>query len=407
MGVAKASDTSPLGHYEERVWEPRPGAPGGRRNRKAFRYEVFFPVEIAERDFDFRGDVAAIVAEASTALAHLNSQPPKLQSLEALARQLLRAESLASSRIEGLELSHLRLARALHADGAAYDQRAGEVVGNIAATERAIELGAKAGEFAVRDIEEIHATLMRSAIDGRIAGRVRERQNWIGKSVYNPRNADYVPPPPEAVHRLLEDLCRFVERDDLPAVAQAAIAHAQFETIHPFWDGNGRVGRCLIHAVLRRRGAAPRFVPPVSLILAARRQRYIGGLEDYRAGRVDDWVEVFALTMQIATEQADRLADSVAGLQQRWLKRAGNPRADAAAHSIVTLLPAYPVLDVATVERLLGISDVAAGRALNRLEAAGVLTPIGDRRRDRRWECRELSELVTELEADLGSLEGF
>src|SRR5439155_1398021 len=82
---------------------------------------------------------------------------------------------------------------------------------------------------------------------------------------FNPGRADFVPPPPESVPALMDDLCAFVNRADLPAVVQAAVAHAQFETIHPFADGNGRVGRALIHVVLRRRGLAPRYVPPVSL----------------------------------------------------------------------------------------------------------------------------------------------
>jgi Fic family protein len=101
-------------------------------------------------------------------------------------------------------------------------------------------------------------------------GRLRRRQNWIGRPGSTPVNADFVPPRDKQVRPLLKDLCAFIEREDVPILAQAAIAHAQFETIHPFGDGNGRVGRCLIHVVLRRRELAPRYVPPISLILAAR-----------------------------------------------------------------------------------------------------------------------------------------
>jgi Fic family protein len=89
---------------------------------------------------------------------------------------------------------------------------------------------------------------------------------------------DYVPPPPETVAELIEDLCAFANTDDLPAVAQAAITHAQFETIHPFVDGNGRTGRAIIHLVLRRRGLALRVLPPVSLVLATLTKDYVGGL---------------------------------------------------------------------------------------------------------------------------------
>lgn len=320
-----------------------------------------------------------------------------------LARQLLREESLASSRIEGLDVSHQRLARAAHEGVDAHDPTASEVAGNIAAMEAAIRLGSHARPLTVSDLQEIHATLLRFATDHHIAGLIRERQNWIGKSPYNPHNAEYVPPPPERVQPLLEDLCAFVERGDLPALAQAAIAHAQFETIHPFWDGNGRVGRCLIHTLLQRRGLAPRFVPPISLILATRRQLYIGGLVEYRGGRVDEWVEVFALAAHAAADRAEQLAEEIAALQQRWVERAGRPRTDSAAARMIDLLPAHPVIDVPTVVRVLGVSDVAAGNALNRLESAGVLTNLGARKRGRTWECSELFDAVSAFERRLAT----
>lgn len=366
---------------------------------------AFVPARIRDREFDFRGDVATALTEASTALAGLNASPPRLHSLEALARQLLRAESLASSRIEGLELSYSRLARAAYRPvgpaTAGVDARATEVVGNIAAMERAIELASRPATLTVDDIVDIHATLMRFALDRRIAGHIREKQNWVGKRAYSPRDADYVPPPPEHVRPLVEDLCGFVVRDDLPALAQAAIAHAQFETIHPFWDGNGRVGRCLIPAILRRRGASPRFIAPISLVLAVSPRRYIGGLIDYREGRVDDWVEVFALAARTATACADRLADEIAALQRRWLERAGSPRRGSTARRLIEILPAHPVIDVATAQRTLQVSDVAAGRAMNRLSDAGIVSPIGERRRGRVWEAGALFDLVAAVEANL------
>jgi Fic family protein len=125
-------------------------------------------------------------------------------------------------------------------------------------------------------------------------GRLRRRQNWIGRPGSTPVNADFVPPRDKQVRPLLKDLCAFIEREDVPILAQAAIAHAQFETIHPFGDGNGRVGRCLIHVVLRRRELAPRYVPPISLILAARVKQYVGGLILYREGQTNEWTRFFA-----------------------------------------------------------------------------------------------------------------
>lgn len=391
------------GHYEDRIWEARPGAMGGRHNRRAFRYQAFVPAPIADWDIELRADAVAAVAEATSAVAHLNESPPKLESLEALATQLLRAESLASSRIEGLELSHRRLARAAFEGENAHDTRAADVVGNVEAMRRAIELGASANPFTVADIEDIHRALMRFSLDKHIAGVIREKQNWIGRNPHAPRDADFIPPPHEHVRPLLEDLCAFMNREDLPALVQAAVAHAQFETIHPLWDGNGRVGRALVHAVLKRRGLAARYVPPVSVILATQREQYIHGLVDFREGRVDDWVEVFSDATRYAALEAERLADEIAKLQTNWLERLGKPRSDSSAHAIISALPAHSTVDVPTARRIAGVSDVAAGRVLRRMEETGILANLGGRRRGRTWECPELFELVSEFERDLAS----
>ena len=142
----------------------------------------------------------------------------------------------------------------------------------------------------MNDLLDIHRTLLAGTAEERYAGVVRTDQNWIGGRGLSPADATFVPAPEDRVRALLEDLVTFVALDDLPAIAQAAVAHAQFETIHPFGDGNGRAGRCLIHVVLRRRGLTPLFVPPISVVLAATGRRYIAGLVDFREGRVDDWI---------------------------------------------------------------------------------------------------------------------
>jgi Fic family protein len=340
------------------------------------------------------------VTEATTALGRLNESPACLTSLEALASQLLRAESVASSRIEGLELSHRRLARARFWDEA-HDPKAAEVIGNIDAMERAIAIGASAKSFTVANIESIHKSLLRFTLDRGIAGQVRTKQNWIGRNSYSPRNATYIPPPPGYVKTLLDDLCAFMNREDLPGIVQAAIAHGQFETIHPFADGNGRVGRCLIHTVLIRRELAPRYVPPISLILAGRASQYVAGLVDFREGRADEWIELFADATRLAAQEAERLADEIAALEALWVERLGRPRSDSSAYTVLSALPAHPIVDVATVQRVAEISDVAAGRLLNRLEESGIVARVGDQRRGRVWEARELFDLANEFERDL------
>ena len=318
------------------MWPADPGAYGGRRARRPGAYEVFVPDEISERDFALSGAAVASVAEASRALQHLEASPPRVATLGALAQNLLRSESVASSRIEGVHLSHKRLARAAYqAERGQQDRRAAEVLGNVEAMKRAIELGRTGVPLTPADIEDIHRTLLRFTDDADIAGLVREAQNWIGGNDYNPIGATYVPPPDARVRPLLEDLCGFVNRTDVAAIVQAAIAHAQFETIHPFADGNGRVGRALIYTILRRRGETANYIPPISLILAAEPKAYVAGLAAYREGDVSGWLAQFADATARAAGEAERLADAIELLQSSWLDHLGQPRRDAAIRQLI------------------------------------------------------------------------
>jgi Fic family protein len=190
---------------------------------------------------------------------------------EALARLLLREESVASSKIEGLEVGGRRLLRAEAArllGEAPSDVTAAEVLGNVDAMAWAIRGVQESATITLAHLLEVHRRLLTGTRLEAYGGEVRQEHNWIGGSSYNPCSAAFVPPPPEMVPALLHDLVAFCNDDSLPAVAQAALAHAQFEMIHPFVDGNGRTGRALIHLVLRRRGLATRVIVPVSLILA-------------------------------------------------------------------------------------------------------------------------------------------
>ena len=389
----------PLGHTEKRLWPADPGAYGGRKARRPGAYEVFIPDEISGRDFPLDGDAVAAVSEATRALQHLEASPPRIATLGALAQNLLRSESVASSRIEGVHLSHKRLARAAYqAARGQRDPRAAEVLGNVEAMKHAIEIGTAGKPLTTSDIEDTHRTLLRFTEDTDIAGIVRESQNWIGGNDYNPIGAAYVPPPPEYVRPLLDDLCAFATRTDLAPIVQAGIAHAQFESIHPFADGNGRVGRALIYTVLRRRGEIPNYVPPISLILAAEPMGYVGGLTWYREGGVSAWIAQFADATARAATEAERLADEIEQLQSTWLDDLGQPRRDAAVRQLISALPQQPVIDVAVAQALTGKSHVAVGKALQELERAGILHRLNERKWGRVWECDQLLNLVDAFE---------
>jgi len=251
-------------------WTPNVKGPS-RAQRRPCNYEAYIPDRLVGRQITLDGSVAAEVAEAEAAIARLDTEAAALVGTEALARILLWAESVASSKIEGLEIGARRLLRAEAArrlGESVSDVTAAEVLGNIDAMAFAIESVKEGDAVSSGLLLDIHRRLLAGSQLAGEGGRFRNVQNWIGGSDYNPCSAAFVPPPPESVGELMNDLLEFANDDSLPAVAQAAIAHAQFETIHPFIDGNGRTGRALIHVILRRRGLAQRVVAPVSLILA-------------------------------------------------------------------------------------------------------------------------------------------
>jgi Fic family protein len=200
-------------------------------------------------------------------------------------------------------------------------------------------------------------------------------------------------------------LCAFCNREDLPAMIQAAIAHAQFETIHPFHDGNGRVGRAVILAILRRRGSAQLFLPPVSLALAGNADLYVAGLTSWRNGDADDWFRVFIDAVYRAASGAQKFAANVAELQHKWAEQAGNPRRDSGPQRLIDALPSQPLINVKTATQLLAGTEEQARSAILRLEGANVLQRTTVGRRNRAWECRGLFDLLDSFERELGSTE--
>ncbi len=395
-------DSSEQSRWIERIWPADPSATGGHSARQAFTYLAYRPESIADLDLMLPGQFALDVAEAERSLTQLQGDAAFI-GLEALSRQLLRAESVGSSRIEGLALSQRRLARAMF-DPAAADETARAVLGNVRAMELAIDLSSRGERIEVVDLLRIHEALLSETSDRAHAGQIRTSQNWIGGGSTSPRHAEFVPPPPEFVPRLLEDLCVFLNREDLPTVIQAAIAHAQFETIHPFADGNGRVGRALVHVALRKRRLAPRIVPPLSVVLATNAARYVEGLTWYREGKILDWCALFLGTLKTAVTQSGILARRLDELQDWWREASGHPRRDSTAEKLIQLLPARPVLDGKVVAAMVGVSDEAARTALLSLEKAGVLRPVVlGKKRNRAWEAPDVIALLDGFEWDLAT----
>jgi Fic family protein len=401
-----------------RHWPGNPDAPS-RKGRLPCDYEAYAPDYLAGRHIKFDGDVAADVVDAEVAIARLNAEASALADTEALARLLLRAESVASSRIEGLEIGARKLLRAEAANQLGERTRditATEVLGNIDAMNAAIREVGVGDPISLETLLGFHRRLLANTRLAQYAGELREEQNWIGGSDYNPCSAVFVPPPHDLVPDLMADLCSFCNDESLPAVAQAAIAHAQFETIHPFADGNGRTGRGLIHLVLRRRGLVARVLPPISLVLATWANDYVDGLAATRyrgpaTGKaaqegLNVWVGRFAGACQRAVEDAASFERHITEIVGEWRNRLGRARRGSAADLLLRSIAGAPVLTVSAAAELIGRSYPQTNEAIERLESAGVLTQVTVGRRNRAFEAPEIINAFTDLERRLASPDG-
>ena len=305
-------------------------------------------------------------------------------TLEALGVLLLRTESVASSKIENVQASLEDYARALH--GIKTNKSAVSMVAATQALTIMIDDVGRTKRIEIETITSSHATLMADSENEReFAGHLRDVQNWVGGSDYSPRGALYIPPPPETVQGFMDDLIVFSNRDDIPVLAQAAIAHAQFESIHPFTDGNGRIGRALINAILRRRGATSRVVVPLASALVAHRDRYFDLLGDYRDGNPRPMIASFAISSRIAAAESRLTASRLNEIPKEWRDMVGRVRTGSITDKLLMFLLRKPII---SAEELLSIFDAPPSSiytAIDRLQSVGVLRPLTDRKRNQVW----------------------
>ncbi|MFZ6005583.1 MAG: Fic family protein [Actinomycetota bacterium] len=342
------------------------------------RARAFVPARLADRDLTLDARAVADAARAQAAVEHGAETMP--EDFAALARLLLRAEGVASSFIEGVTAPVLDIVLA-EADESGAPSAAAWVAANLAAVTEAIE-GAHAGPVTVDGLCAWHRTLMTgSPTPTQHVGVLRTEQGWIGGT--SPLNAHLVTPPPSEVPALVDDLLAYANSEAVDPVSQAAIAHAQFEIIHPFTDGNGRVGRVFVAWILVRRLSLV-TPPPVSARIAADVGGYGSGLVRFRMGDHNAWIRWFAEAVSGAGRAQQELVASVERLQRDWRDRLGRPRAgarrlrsDAAAWGLLDLLPRHLVLTAPIVANDLGIPLKSASAALDELVAAGVLVEHG------------------------------
>jgi Fic family protein len=372
---------------------------GTREDRTLSEIDASVPPFIADLDYTLPPNLVRPVEEALVAVAGMDAAAA--DSPAEMTRFMVRTESVASSKIERVEASTSDFARAL-AGSRGNDSATSMVAGSQAIASMVDAAGAD-GSIEFNDLLSAHKTLMRDDRDeARYAGQVRTEQNWIGGSDYSPRNALHIPPVPERVDALLADLMAFANRDDVPVLAQAAIAHAQFETIHPFGDGNGRIGRALVSAILRRRGVMRNTIVPIASGLNARRDDYFASLTSYRAGFAAPLVALMALAARVGGEEGRISVERIKRMPAEW-RELVDVRPGSTAARLLEGLYVKPVLTAQNAIATAGTTAPRVYNAMDQLEKAGIVTEITGRKRDRVWAATDVMAELDDLDARISA----
>lgn len=375
-------------------WSPAPEMYSRRAARNTPReYQASVVPFIADEPLELTDETRALVEQATVEIVRFDATDA--HRLIPFTPLLLRSESAASSRIEQLTSSARKVLEA---------EVTGRGKGNaalIAANTRQMEQAVERARASVDGIVDMHRILLaESAPD--IAGKLREQQVWIGGSDFSPSGAVFVPPGAASVEKLMADLGRFMQRTDIPALAHAAVAHAQFETIHPFADGNGRTGRALVHVMLKERCLTTSSALPISAGLLTDSAGYFAALDAYRDGDVDPIVQRFARAAIEAVERGSWLAEELEALRDEW-EETLSARADALAWRVLEVLLQRPVLTTRAVSAEFGVSVETARNALERLEQDGIVVSAQLDKRQRAWRSPDALAVLDEF-AEMGGL---
>ncbi len=373
-----------MGRYEAVPWQPPAFDGVPRAHRQRGQYWAYVPDPLAQQTpLTLPGPIVERVAEATAALTSA-SRIAGAVDLDSLTSLALRSEAVASSVIEGVQVSARNVALADftgHGSPAAL-----EVARNARLMRSATQEMAIADRVEMEDVVALQSQLV-PYLPG-----LRQEQVWIGGA--NPLVAAYVPPTHHRVPTLMADLISYLNAPQDAAVVAAAVVHGQFETIHPFRDGNGRIGRALTHTLLARTQGSPTVIP-FSRVFAARKQNYIDGLISWRTddtndttGEVDDrlhWVGVFAdaliesaVLAEHMAQRLDQLTQDHQALLSQARRHAGSkqPRRGSTVLRLLDDVAGHPIDTAVTAARRLSVSTVAARDALEELASAGIYRTV-------------------------------
>ena len=363
----------------------------GRMVQKSSGYRAFIPNPLPPVPaIDLTGNVQALLSQADHALGLLEGAALLLPNPELFVFMYIRKEAVLSSQIEGTQSS---LQDVLAAEAKLFDTNAPSDVGEVVNYVRAMQHGiARLDQLpiSVRLIREIHAELMQGVRGGNLTpGELRRSQNWIGPAGCGIRNASFVPPPPHEMLQAMSELELFLNSpSSLPLLVQIAIAHVQFETIHPFLDGNGRVGRLLITFLLMNRGLLTQPVLYLSHHFKRHRSAYYEHLQTVRTrGDWEGWIEFFLQGVIDVSHEAALTAKSILAMREEYRSKIADTmgRGAGSAHRVMEKLFDQPIVAVATVREWLDITRAGANSVVNRLVEIGLLSEITGYARNRRF----------------------
>lgn len=365
---------------------------GTREDRMLSSVDATIPPFIAEIEYTPSLDEMNASEQALLAVAQADTDAEGHSA--ALSRFMVRSESVASSKIERISASAREYAKAIA--GNRSNSSATSMVAASHALHELITAVGDAGRFELAFLTDAHRALMADdPAEAAYAGRLRDMQNWIGGSDYSPRGAVHVPPAPERVEALMDDLIVYLNRTDVPALVQASIAHAQFESIHAFTDGNGRIGRALVSAVLRRRGVTKNAVVPLASGLLARRDDYFAALGAYRLGDPAPLILLFAQSARAAAIASRDTIARLRAMPDEWRAEL-KPRAGSAAEALIDAFYNHPVMSANEIDAATAATSTSqAYRVIDQLVAADFLEEITGRKRDRVWAA---AEVIAELD---------
>lgn len=381
-------DSWPQLAYEEHIWESSAHFWGvnAEYTNTGLRYAAAIPPQIASQSIS--GLNASTLRHAEQATMELIRFDQELGSMIAnFAPVLLRSESASSSQIENLSAS----ARAIFSAelGLIKSRNAEMIAANTKAMEAAIDL---AEEISSGSILKVHEALM-SSQNIHAPGQWRDEPVWIGTNSHSPHGAEYVAPHSARVPELVDDLVLFLQRQDIPPLVQVALVHAQFETIHPFTDGNGRTGRALAQSTLRHRGITRNVAMPVSAGLLADIDGYHQALTDYRQGKPEAIIQAFSAASLRAVANTRQLVTEITELRNSWNDRF-HARKSSNAWAILDLLMTQPVVTAATAAQHLGVKIPNVYPPLKALVEAGVLQSKNEHKLGPFWRSDEVLQAI-------------